>query len=295
MSQLGNADYFVERGTIRSGSFELGYSIEGSGKPAIVIGSSIYYPRTFSAELRRELKLIFVDHRGFSKPVGEVTKSDYALDVILADVELIRQHLALSEIVVIGHSGHGYMALEYAKRYPQHVTHLVIIATGPSHSAAHAKLTEEYWREAVCPERKAKLESDLRLLYDEIAAAPEKRFITYCIRQGARSWYDPTFDATPLWSDVHVNMDMFDYIFGEVFRDIEIANGLADLDIPVLLALGRFDYLVAPYSAWEPYRASFRDLTVRVFDKSSHTPQLEESRLFDNELLHWIARSGGAS
>lgn len=289
MIRPGNTNSAGERGAVRSGSFELGYSAEGSGKPAIVIGSSVYYPRTFSSELREALRLIFVDHRGFARSSGSVTTSECTLDIVLADIELVREHLGLDKIVIIGHSGHGYMALEYAKKYPQRVSHVVMIGTGPSHSEANMQLAEQYWQEAVCPARKEKLERDLRLLPAEIAASPETRFVTYCLRMGARSWCDHTFDAADLWRGVHVNMPVFDHLWGEVFRDIDITKGLDALDAPVFLALGRFDYLVAPYSAWAPYRKSFRDLTVRVFDRSGHTPQLEESSLFDAELLAWIA------
>ena len=45
----------------------------------------------------------------------------------------------------------------------------------------------------------------------------------------------------------------------------------------------------APYATWDPYRSRFKDLTVRVFERSGHTPQLEESALFDAELLQWLA------
>jgi len=55
------------RGTISSGGFELAYSVEGPGTPAIVIGSAVYYPRVFSKELWQSLQLIFLDHRGFAK------------------------------------------------------------------------------------------------------------------------------------------------------------------------------------------------------------------------------------
>jgi proline iminopeptidase len=64
---------------------------------------------------------------------------------------------------------------------------------------------------------------------------------------------------------------------------------LEQLDVPVFLALGRYDYLVAPYATWDPYRSRFKDLTVRVFERSGHTPQLEESALFDAELLQWFS------
>ncbi len=276
-------------GAIPSGRFELGYVIEGEGAPALVIGSSVYYPRVFSQKLRQSLKLIFADHRGFARGPQEAPVSEFSLETVLNDIDLVRRHLGFEKVIVIGHSGHGYMALEYAKAYPQHVSHVVMIGTGPSHSAVHNAATEQYWQESVCPERKQQLERDLQTLPAEIAAAPEKRFVTYCVRMGARSWYDHSFDATPLWEGVHVNMPAFDHLWGEVFRDLDIRQGLEALDIPVFLALGRYDYLVAPYATWDPYRASFKDLTIRVFEKSGHTPQFEESELFDAELLRWLS------
>ncbi|RDI55147.1 alpha/beta hydrolase [Microvirga subterranea] len=292
MSQIQNTTGAAMRGTIRSGAFELAYSVEGSGPPAIVIGSAVYYPRVFSAALRQSLRLVFLDHRGFAKASGDVPVADYALDLVLDDIERARRHLGLGKVVIVGHSGHGYMALEYAKRHPDHVSHVVMIATGPSHSPAHMQALERHWQESVCPERKERLARDLALLPAEIEAAPEKRFVAYCVRMGARSWYDHTFDGAPLWEGVHVNMPAFDHLWGEVFRDIDIAKGLDGLDVPVLLALGRSDYLVAPYETWEPYRERFRDLTVRVFEKSGHTPQFEESELFDAELLRWLKERG---
>jgi proline iminopeptidase len=289
MSELKTIETAAARGTIRSGQFELAYTIEGQGKPAIVIGSAVYYPRTFSRDLRKSLQLIFVDHRGFAKAHGDLQPSDYTLDAVLGDIDLVRRHLRHEEVIVIGHSGHGYMALEYAKRYSSYVSHVVMIATGPSHRPEHHEASERYWNESVCPERKVRLASDLALLPGEIEAAPEKRFITFCIRLGAKSWYDHSYDAAPLWQGVEVNMPVFDHLWGETFRDIDIRQGLDKLDIPVFLSLGRYDYLVAPYATWDAYRGIFRDLTVCVFEKSGHTPQFEEPVLFDAELLKWLS------
>jgi proline iminopeptidase len=278
----------TERGTVRSGAFDLGYSVEGSGRPALVIGSSVYYPRVFSADLRRHLRLAFVDHRGFARPSGAVTAAAWSLDAVLDDLETMRRHLDLGRVVVIGHSGHGYMALEYAKRFPNAVTHVVMIATGPSHAPEPMALAERAWEEAVCPERKARFAADMARLPEAIAADPARRFVAFCLAMGARSWFDPAFDAAPLWEGVHVNQAMFDRVWGEVFRDIDVGRGLESLEVPVLLALGRFDYLVAPAHAWDPYRPRFRDLTVRIFDRSAHTPQLEEPAAFDATLTGWL-------
>ncbi|NDB83077.1 MAG: alpha/beta hydrolase, partial [Alphaproteobacteria bacterium] len=49
----------------------------------------------------------------------------------------------------------------------------------------------------------------------------------------------------------------------------------------------RYDYFNPPH-LWEKYREHVSDLTVRIFEKSAHTPQLEESRNFDEELIGWL-------
>jgi proline iminopeptidase len=37
-------------------------------------------------------------------------------------------------------------------------------------------------------------------------------------------------------------------------------------------------------------REHFKDMTVRVFEKSGHAPHFEESELFDKELLGWLSK-----
>jgi proline iminopeptidase len=269
--------------------FKLHYTIEGSGKPALVIGSAIYYPRTFSQNLRNHLQLIFMDHRGFASSDNITDTKKFELDLLLDDVEKVRKHLNLENIIIIGHSGHGYMALEYAKKYPQHVSHVVLIAMGPDQSNVTMQAAEQYFNDTANPEQKAFLEEDLKKLYDDIKADPDKRFIHFCIRLGAKSWYDFTYNASKLWEGINVNMAMFDHVWGTVFRDIDITKDLEHFNKPVFLALGHFDFLVAPFFSWNPLRSKFKNLTVRLFGKSGHTPQLEESALFDTELLRWLS------
>jgi proline iminopeptidase len=91
-----------------------------------------------------------------------------------------------------------------------------------------------------------------------------------------------------LCEGVEVNADMINYVWGRVFRDIDISQGLAAFDRPVFLAIGRYDFVGGPPSAWDPIRPKFRDFTVWVFERSGHTPQYEEADLFDTELLRWM-------
>lgn len=288
-----SAQAVADTGTIAAGDFRLQYRIEGTGRPTMVIGSAKYYPRVFSQALRKQLRLVFLDHRGFAPSPGHVDTTEFALERLVDDIERARQELRLGRIAVIGHSGHALMALEYAKKYPFNVSHVIMLAMAPNLSPAIVEAAERYWQESVSPQRKAAMEDNLRRLPDaELAKLPPgEAFIRSYVRNGPRIWYNPRFDSSSLWAGVEINMEMFGHVWGRVFRDIDITQNLAALDRPVFLALGRYDFLAGPPSSWDPIRPQFRNLTVRVFEQSGHNPQIEEPDLFDDELLRWIQRN----
>lgn len=282
-------DMTIDSGMLPVSKFNLRFSAEGTGTPAIVIGSSIYYPRTFSQALRKHLRLIFVDHRGFADKPANLESSDYTLDVILDDIEHLRKTLGLTKIIMIGHSGHGYMALEYAKKYPEAVSHIVLLAMSPNGSPENFVAADRYFQESICPERKALLAKNLGTLQQAIDANPNQAFITRAIKFGPMIWYNENFDATKLWQEVTVIPEIMDYLWGKVFREIDITKNLNKLNQPIFLGLGRYDYWNPPY-LWESVRSHFKNITIRVFEKSGHTPQYEESKLFDEELLNWLSQ-----
>lgn len=284
----------AETGVVASDGFRLQYIVEGAGRPALVVGSALYYSRAFSPDLRNHLRLVFTDHRGFAPSPGVRDTTAFALDVLLDDMERVRHRLDLGPVVVIGHSGHAYMALEYAKKYPANVSHVVMIGISPDLSPAHAQARDAYWEASASPERKTVMEENLRRLSDDeiarLPVSPGQRFIRTYIRNGPQAWFDPHFDSSSLWEGVDINMDMFNHVWGRIFADIDIARGLETFDRPVFLGLGRYDFLVAPPSSWDRVRPLFTDLTVRIFERSGHTPQYEEAAAFDEELLAWINR-----
>ena len=230
-----------------------------------------------------------MDHRGFAPSPGSVEQSAYELDVIVDDIERLRQQLSLDRIVVIGHSGHGYMALEYAKKYPEHVSHVVMLGIIPNLSAASNEAVKQHWQDTATPTRKAAFEENLANLPDEqlTGLSPSQIFIKQYIRNTPKIWHDIHYDAAPLWEDVEINMEVFGHLWGEVFRDIDITIGLESLNTPVFLGLGQYDFL-APPCLWKSVESKFQNLTTHVFSHSGHTPQLEEPELFDKALLSWL-------
>ncbi len=280
----------ADTGSIAASEFRLRYRIEGTGPPAIVIGFPTYYARIFSDTLRAHLRLVFLDHRGSAPSPGPVDTTAFALSRLVDDIELTRQQLGLGRIAVIGHSGHAFMALEYAKTYPENVSQVIMIAISPDLSAANAQARDQYWQAFASSERKAIMAENRQRVPDEQLAAlpPGERFIRSYVRDAPQIWYDPRFDASPLWDGVEINMDMFNHVWGRIFRDIDITKGLDAFDRPVFLAVGRHDFLLAPPSTWEPLLPLFSDITMRVFEESGHTPPFEEPARFDAELLRWM-------
>lgn len=228
--------------TVFSDGFELKYAIRGNGRPILVIGSSVYYPRLFSDHLYKKFQFIFLDHRGFAKPARALKPEDYTLDKVINDIETARQCLHLNEFIILGHSGHAFMALEYAKQYPDYVQKVVLLNSAPTNSQERQRQSSSFFYETASPERKERFEKDIVLLEEDIKRDPDRRFVHMCIRMGAQTFYDYAYDAAYMWKDVYTNMPIIDYLWGEAFGNMNLIQSLADIHKPVYIGLGRYDF-----------------------------------------------------
>ncbi|CAH1056644.1 alpha/beta fold hydrolase [Paenibacillus pseudetheri] len=274
--------------TINSDGFELNYSVKGTGKPILVIGSSVYYPQLFSEDLYDTFQFIFLDHRGFVKPPRTLQSEDYRLDKVLDDIETARQDLNLTNFILLGHSGHAFMALEYAKKYPYHVQKVALLNSAPTNSEERQRQSFAFFNETASPDRKRQFEMDIALLESDIQKDPERRFVHMCIRMGAQSFYDYTFNAAYMWEVIYTNMPIIDHLWGEAFAELNLIQSLANFNKPVFIGLGRYDYLVAPVSLWNSVDETYKHVKKVIFEHSGHNPMFEEPQTFDKELSKWI-------
>jgi proline iminopeptidase len=274
--------------TVMSEGFALNVSIRGNGKPILVVGSSIYYPRLFSEQLYTSFQLIFLDHRGFVKPPRTLEPKDYTLDKVLDDIEKARQTLGLEDFIILGHSGHAFMALEYAKKYPEPVRKVVLLNTAPTNSPERQQQSIAFFNETASPERKRQFEADIAMLEGDIQREPERHFAHMCIRMGAHSFYDYAYDAAWMWEGVFTSMPVIDHLWGEAFAQLNLIDSLKEVDKPVLIGLGRYDYLVSPVSLWDAVDGSQEHMKKVIFEKSGHNPMFEEPELFNAILTDWI-------
>ena len=73
--------------------------------------------------LEKNFKMIYMDQRGSGE---SGTSANYHLDKMVQDIEELRLHLKLGKVFLLAHSFGGIIAVNYAKKYPQHTKGLVL-------------------------------------------------------------------------------------------------------------------------------------------------------------------------
>ena len=275
-------------GNINVDGFELSYVIEGDGIPCFVIGSSIYYPRTFSQELREHFKFIFLDLRHFAKSDGTYEIDKMTLDTYSDDIEYVRKTLGLNEICILGHSIHALLAYEYACNYPENTSHVIMIGIYPCGFAKGGRASDEFWESDASDERKMIHKKNWENVTDELMnnLSFSDAFIKRYVTNSAWYWYDPTYDCSWIWEGVEVNENAWNSLLS-FFNEYDVTEGFPHIKAPAFLALGRYDY-ACPYTLWNGVKEDFPNLTYHLFERSGHTPQLEEQEIFDKKLIDWI-------
>jgi proline iminopeptidase len=279
----------TDSGVVDVEGASLPYRIEGHGPPCLVLGSVAFYTRAFSQALREHLELVFIDLRHFVPADSGPVPSQLSIDTYADDLERVRTTLGLGDVVVIGHSVHSFIALEYARRYPAHVRGVVAIGGVPSTSEAEYEAAfEQLWQTASEQRKTLRAEKQAELASEpNEALSPGQHFVREYVARGPMWWHDPTYDATWLWEGVEFNWPVFERL-GGLFDLYDPAQGPGQITAPVLIAHGLFDY-PNPHPLWEAHRHKLARHTLVFFEKSGHTPQLEEPERFDETLLRWVA------
>ncbi|MCH9611766.1 MAG: putative aminoacrylate hydrolase RutD [Chlamydiia bacterium] len=280
----------MKQGEIERDGCRLGYQIEGVGEDVLFVGSSKWYPRLVSEYLRSELRLIFADMRAFAPPPESGGALKITVDTLVEDLEALRNHLGLKRVIVMGHSGHAFIALEYAKKYPERVSHVVLIGPSYNFSEKSLRLIDAHFEKNASLERKLALKKEFEACPDERIAGlePDERFFQNYLRHTPRLWYDYTKDYAFLIEGVHVNGEIFDHIWNTLYKEIDPSIALEKVTAPIWIGLGRQDYVVTPPETWESLRPRCSNLTLQVFEKCGHSPFFEVPDQFDHHLLQWL-------
>jgi proline iminopeptidase len=133
---------------VPAGSISLYTRDIGEGPPAIVLHGG---PDFDTAYLLPDLDrladlyhLVYYDQRGRGRSADGVRPEDVTLATEIEDIEHERQSFELERTTLLGHSWGTVLALEYALRYPNRVSRLILMNPAPSSSSESGLLRKAY-------------------------------------------------------------------------------------------------------------------------------------------------------
>ncbi len=139
----------------------------GSGSPLVILHGGPDFNHNYLLpdldRLSSAFRLIYYDQRGRGKSSRGVAPEDVTIESEVDDLDRLRQYLGLDAIAVLGHSWGCLLAMEYATRRPDRVSHLVLLNTAP---ASHADLLR-------FREQRQTAEANNMAKMDTIASTPE--------------------------------------------------------------------------------------------------------------------------
>ena len=276
------------QGSVEIAGASLNYAVEGKGLPLLVVGSSIYYPRTFSKRLRESCTLICADLPHFVPVSAKFDPACISFDFYSECIEAIRADVGLGRVVVVGHSHHGNIALEYARRHPDRVSHIVLIGSPPADIAVTVEHAEQYWSTHASAERQAALQRRRRTTAEEEGGSlsPSESYVRQYVTDAPLYWNDPDYDASWLWEGMSFSMEAV-HAFRNLYRSYELNWDIAVRGRPVLVAMGANDFAV-PHTLWSKVLPHLNNVAFRLLERSGHTPQLEQPEEFDDVLISWL-------
>ena len=230
-------------------------------------------------------QIVYWDHRGQGRSArGDI--SQYTLDENVEDLEALRAHLGIEQIVSVGTSYGGMVAMAHAARYPKSVSKLLLIVTA-AHSGFNARAQEIVALRGTPEEKEAARQLWAGELTSDAAMRDYFR----------NTWglYSTTFDeskraknedalARAILSPEAMNRA---FAPGGFLLDYDLRPELKKIIAPTLVLAGRHDWICAPEFS-EEIHALIPGSQLKIFEKSSHSLRGDEPEEFFATLKEFI-------
>jgi proline iminopeptidase len=245
--------------------------------------------------MERELLMVYLDQRA-SGASEQPASGDYALATLVEDIEALRQALGVPQLALIGHSFGSVLGLEYAAKYPEHVSHLIVVA-GLWDTQVQCRLRlqrfaelrpEAYERargDTIRPDGTRRNECDIELRARNALPGPDRQ------RFNMETMFPDPAVAARIDS---VNTARNVRHGGELSRALLTAGGnryrfaaFGRLTMPVLVVAGRFDGAAISAGLRDLARSLPRARFVE-FERSGHFVYLDEPDRFVREVAAFL-------
>jgi proline iminopeptidase len=232
--------------------------------------------------LSSRMQLVYFDHRG----QGRSAKGDpatYTLDENVEDMEALRGYLGVGPIVSIGTSYGGMVAMAHAARYPDSVSHLVLIVTA-AHNGFIAR-AQQIVRERGTPEQQR---VSAMLWTGELNTEQKLRHYYEVMGPLYSRQYDAASAEAVRGRGTH-SPEPLNRAFGSggFMESYDLRPELSRISAPTLILAGRHDWICAPEFSEEIHRL-IPGSDLRIFEHSSHSIRVDEPQAMVDAIAGFV-------
>jgi proline-specific peptidase len=253
----------------------LNVKIMGQGYPLVLMhggpGADLYTLMAFKP-CADQFTLVFYDHRCNGRSAGADVTS-MTMENLTADADALRQALGFEKWAVLGHSFGGYVAMEYALRYPQNLSHLLLVDTGGDNRWAQEKAPEELAKRGFNPEM-----VDLTRRYFNGQIEPNEMFPSLMKLSKAYNPYTKLSQLPQMlfWGlQSKLQPETFIYSESHFLKGWTIMDRLGEIKVPTLVMSGRQDFIYPPEHQ-EQLAAGIPNARLVLIDRAGHNPHDEQ-------------------
>jgi proline iminopeptidase len=217
--------------------------------------------------------LVFYDHRCNGRSEGAHVSS-MTWDNLTADAEALRERLGFERWAVLGHSFGGHVALEYALRYPDSLSHLVLMDTGADSWWSRENAVKILAGRGYRPET---LKLVHRFFNGQIAP---NEMLPALMRFGGAYYYHGGNLRVLARELVHgewrarMRPEALIYAGRQLFDGWSVMDRLGEICVPTLVMAGRDDFLFPPEHQ-VALAAGIPGARLRIVERAGHNPHEE--------------------
>lgn len=262
-------------------------NVVGNGYPLVLMhGGPSADQWTLSAfrRLADQFTLIFYDHRCNGRSTGAPVES-MTWDNLTADADALRERLGFDRWAVLGHSFGGHVALEYALRYPDRLSHLVLLDTsGDSrwarenasrvflargYGAAKAELVHRWFHGNFEPTEYWRIFLRIGSAYNDRPLLTAARGLTH------GGWRTKSRPEALIFAGRHL------------LNGWTVMDRLGEITAPTLVIAGRDDF-VCPPKCQRELAGGIPDANLEIIEHAGHNPHDEQTAAVMSAIRRFI-------
>ncbi|WP_257458349.1 alpha/beta fold hydrolase [Archangium lipolyticum] len=249
--------------------------------------NSYSFARLMGTRLEKGRRMVYLDQRGCGRS-ERPWDGRYSLEVLVEDVEALRQELGVERWVLMGHSFGATLALEYAARHPQHVAGMVYVSGFSDASSSFATWKREL--ERLHPGRVEAAAStgdtsDYTRVMRALRGLDAQSFFHQL--QFRDAMYLQMQEAVDTESGLRNTGELSRALFSQELLGYRF-TAFDRITAPVLVVGGRYDNSIGLESIQALAKALPR-ATFLEYEQSGHFPYLEEADRFERDVSQFLS------